>query len=220
MDILWSTYHSTCKCDWTPGNALWDCGAQPAHGGSWELWGHFLPPKCQDSEETEEDCLWDQVDILTSRKKQWIFIFKKSVFQPHSVPDMEYCIKHKLQRAMQISFLSFGLFTQISPDMIFWSYTWEYPIHLLSKRLLFLSTETWLMIHKTHFPHCGVTVINCFVEPGGLSRESGLVHNCCVRTDTLNPELLSRLKMTHQSSLTWSCALFKQASEKRFLAHN
>lgn len=131
---------------------------------------------------------------------------------------MEYCIKHKLQLAMQMSFLSFGLFTQISPDMIFWSYTWEYPIHLLSKRLLFLSTETWLMIHKTHFPHCGVTVINCFVEPGGLSRESGLVHNCCVRTDTLNPELLSRLKMTHQSSLTWlkSCALFKQASEKDF----
>lgn len=33
--------------------------------------------------------------------------------------------------------------------------------------------------------------------------ESGLIHNCCVKTDVLNPELLSRLKMTHPSSLTW-----------------
>lgn len=54
-----------------------------------------------------------------------------------------YCIKHMLQWVMKISILSFGLFTQISPGMIFRSYTWGYPIHLLSKGLLFLSTKIY-----------------------------------------------------------------------------
>lgn len=51
------THHSTCRCGSTPGSELWDYEGPQVHAGSWERWGHFLPPGCPGYVGKEEACL-------------------------------------------------------------------------------------------------------------------------------------------------------------------
>lgn len=51
------THHSTCRCGSTPGSELWDYEGPQVHAGSWERWGHFLPPGCPGYVGKEVACL-------------------------------------------------------------------------------------------------------------------------------------------------------------------
>lgn len=143
------TYHNRCRCGWTQGSGPWGCGAQQARVGNWELWGHFLLPEYRDSGEMEADCLWDQLDILTSMNRDsnarnsrletdWIKSQSDETF---------WSVGNTLHGTE--SFIYW--FIQVSPTLFFDNTQENMEYSLLSERLHILHTKTWLMIHKTHF---------------------------------------------------------------------
>lgn len=46
-----------CRCGWTPKSELGGYEGPQVRAGSWERWGHFLPPGCLGCVGKEEACL-------------------------------------------------------------------------------------------------------------------------------------------------------------------